>query len=159
MLVLLLITACTISCWMVGCRRHFHRHTHTHTHTSAHAALNVCCNEWIPGGAGDLFFKTPSVSHPASYSVCTGFFPGGKAAGAWNWPLTSIQCRAIYLLPHTRSWRDCWELSRFRRPHFIGMCWSRWFRLSTCSRMAKWIFMKFDIWVSYVKISTHLSFI
>jgi hypothetical protein len=23
-----------------------------------------------------------------------GSFPGGKAAGAWNWPLTSILCRS-----------------------------------------------------------------
>jgi hypothetical protein len=32
-----------------------------------------------------------SGAHPASYSVGTrGSFPGGKAAGAWSWPLTSI---------------------------------------------------------------------
>jgi hypothetical protein len=29
--------------------------------------------------------------HPASYPMGTkGSFPRGKAAGAWNWPLTSI---------------------------------------------------------------------
>jgi len=28
---------------------------------------------------------------PASYPMGTmGSFPGGKAAGAWSWPLTSI---------------------------------------------------------------------
>jgi hypothetical protein len=32
-----------------------------------------------------------SEAHPASYPVGTwGSFPGAKAAGAWNWPLTSI---------------------------------------------------------------------
>jgi hypothetical protein len=31
------------------------------------------------------------LSHPASYPMGTrGSFPGGKAAGAWSWPLTSI---------------------------------------------------------------------
>jgi hypothetical protein len=30
-------------------------------------------------------------AHPASYPLGTrGSFPGGKAAGAWSWPLTSI---------------------------------------------------------------------
>jgi hypothetical protein len=27
------------------------------------------------------------------YNGCRGLFPGGKAAGAWSWPLTSNQCR------------------------------------------------------------------
>jgi hypothetical protein len=32
-----------------------------------------------------------SEAHPASYSMGTGgSFSGGKAAGAWSWPLTSI---------------------------------------------------------------------
>jgi hypothetical protein len=31
------------------------------------------------------------AAHPASYSMSTrDYFPGGKAAGAWSWPLTSI---------------------------------------------------------------------
>jgi hypothetical protein len=35
-----------------------------------------------------------SEAHPASYPMGTrGSFPGGKAAGAWIWLLTSIQCR------------------------------------------------------------------
>jgi hypothetical protein len=35
-----------------------------------------------------------SGAHPASYSTATrGSFPGGKAAGAWSWSLTSIWCR------------------------------------------------------------------
>jgi hypothetical protein len=41
-----------------------------------------------------------------------GSFPGSKAAGAWNWPLTSIWCGgqrmrgSIPPLPNTPSWRD-----------------------------------------------------
>jgi hypothetical protein len=32
-----------------------------------------------------------SGAHPASYPIGTrGCIPGGKAAGAWSWPLTSI---------------------------------------------------------------------
>jgi hypothetical protein len=35
-----------------------------------------------------------SGAHPASYPmVIRCSFPGGKAAGAWSWPLTSISCR------------------------------------------------------------------
>jgi hypothetical protein len=35
-----------------------------------------------------------SGAHPASYPMDTrGSFPGGKAAGAWSWPRTSICCR------------------------------------------------------------------
>jgi len=33
--------------------------------------------------------QTGPGAHPASYTVGTGFFPGGKAAGAWRWPPTS----------------------------------------------------------------------
>jgi hypothetical protein len=46
-------------------------------------------------------------------------FPGGKAAGAWSWPLTSIQYRgqrmrgAIPTLPNTPSWRDTLPLQLF----------------------------------------------
>jgi hypothetical protein len=53
-----------------------------------------------------------SGAHPASYPMGTrGSFPGGKAAGAWSWPLTSILCRGqvcvkLYLhSPNTSSWR------------------------------------------------------
>jgi hypothetical protein len=35
--------------------------------------------------------QTGSGAHPISYPMGTGgSFPGGKAAGAWSWPLTSI---------------------------------------------------------------------
>jgi hypothetical protein len=34
--------------------------------------------------------QTDSGTHPASYPMGTGgSFPGGKAVGAWSWPLTS----------------------------------------------------------------------
>jgi hypothetical protein len=49
--------------------------------------------------------------HPASHPMGTrGSFPGGKATGAWSWPLTSTYCRgqrmsgAIPPLPITPSW-------------------------------------------------------
>ena len=32
--------------------------------------------------------QTDSEAHPASYTVGTGVFPGGKVAGAWRWPPT-----------------------------------------------------------------------
>jgi hypothetical protein len=46
-------------------------------------------------GAGNFFFQhrvqTGSGAHPAFYPMSTeGSFPGGKAAGVWSWPLTSI---------------------------------------------------------------------
>jgi hypothetical protein len=49
----------------------------------------------IPAGAGDFSLRhrvqTGSGAHQVSYPVGTGgSFPGGKAAGAWSWPLTSI---------------------------------------------------------------------
>jgi hypothetical protein len=57
----------------------------------------------VQNGSGD---------HPASYPMSTrGFLPGDKAAGAWSWPLTSIQylrqeCAELYIRsPNTPSWR------------------------------------------------------
>jgi hypothetical protein len=49
----------------------------------------------FPAEAGNLFLhhrvQNGSGAHPASYPMRTrGSFPGGKAAGAWSWPLTSI---------------------------------------------------------------------
>jgi hypothetical protein len=48
----------------------------------------------VPVGDGNFFLhhrvQTGSGTHPASYSMGTrGSLPEGKAAGAWNWPLTS----------------------------------------------------------------------
>jgi hypothetical protein len=43
-------------------------------------------------GAHDPLHVVQSGSevHPASYLIGTGgSFPGGQAAGAWSWPLTS----------------------------------------------------------------------
>jgi hypothetical protein len=49
---------------------------------------------WFPAEAGDFSFhhrvQSDSAAHPASYPIGTrGSFPGGKAGGAWTWPLTS----------------------------------------------------------------------
>jgi hypothetical protein len=38
--------------------------------------------------------QTGSGAYPASYTIVTVVsLCGGKAAGAWNWPLTSMWCR------------------------------------------------------------------
>jgi hypothetical protein len=49
----------------------------------------------IPGGTENFSLRrrvqTRSGAHTASYSMRTrGSFSGGKAAGEWSWPLTSI---------------------------------------------------------------------
>jgi hypothetical protein len=48
----------------------------------------------FPAGAGNFSLRhvqNGSRTHPASYPMGTrGSFPGGKAAGSWSWPLTSI---------------------------------------------------------------------
>jgi hypothetical protein len=49
----------------------------------------------FPVGAGNFSLhhrvQTGSGAHPASNPMGTGgSFPGGKAAGVWSWPLTSI---------------------------------------------------------------------
>jgi hypothetical protein len=49
----------------------------------------------VPAGDGDFSLhhrvQICSGAHPASYPVATrGPFPGGKASGAWSWPLTYI---------------------------------------------------------------------
>jgi hypothetical protein len=48
----------------------------------------------ISAGAGNFSLRhciqTGSGAHSSSYPMGTrGSFPGGKAAGAWSWPLTS----------------------------------------------------------------------
>jgi hypothetical protein len=52
----------------------------------------------FPAGAGNFSLhhrvQNGSGADPASYPVGTrGSFLGGKEAGAWSWPLTSIYCR------------------------------------------------------------------
>jgi hypothetical protein len=70
----------------------------------------------FPAGAGNLSLhhrvQNGSGAHPASYPMVTrDSFRGGKEAGAWSWPITSIQCRGqewveLYLhSPNTPSWR------------------------------------------------------
>jgi hypothetical protein len=52
-----------------------------------------------------------------------GWFPGGKTAGAWSWPLTSIYCQdqecvELYLhSPNTPSWRGT-QLKKKHRDKF-----------------------------------------
>jgi uncharacterized membrane protein YgcG len=53
------------------------------------------CRVRFPAGAGNFSLhhrvKTGSGAHPASYPTGTGgSYSGGKAAGAWSWPFTSI---------------------------------------------------------------------
>jgi len=38
----------------------------------------------------ETYFSEPGPAQPPIQWVRGGFFPGGKAAGAWSWPLTSI---------------------------------------------------------------------
>jgi hypothetical protein len=52
----------------------------------------------FPAGAGNFSLlhcvQSGPAAHPVSYPMGTrGSFPGGKAAGAWSWPHTSIWCR------------------------------------------------------------------
>jgi hypothetical protein len=67
--------------------------------------------QWYSAGlrAGWLVVRAPAVAgnfslhhrvqnvsgaHRASYPMGTrDSFPGGKAAGTWSWPFTSVQCR------------------------------------------------------------------
>jgi hypothetical protein len=70
----------------------------------------------FPAGAGNFSLhhrvQNGSEAPTASYPMGTGgFFPGGKAAGAWSWPLTSTkwrghECVDQYLhSSNTPSWR------------------------------------------------------
>jgi hypothetical protein len=65
-----------------------------------------------PAGAGNFSLhhrvQNGSGTYPASYQMNTrGSFPGGKAAGAWSWPLTSI-CEGVS--ESLRTGRLEWEL-------------------------------------------------
>jgi len=56
--------------------------------------LNVYWGRGSSPGTDWEFFSSPP--RPASYPKGNrGSFPGGKAAGAWSWPLTSIKCRGL----------------------------------------------------------------
>jgi hypothetical protein len=58
---------------------------------------NVCeliLDSIVPAEVGNFSLHhrvhNGSGAHPASYPMGTrGSFPGGKAAGAWSWPLNS----------------------------------------------------------------------
>jgi hypothetical protein len=69
-----------------------------------------------PAGARDIRLlhsvQTDSGAQPASYPMATRIsFPGGKAAEAWSWPLTSILCRG-------QEWWNCTS-----NPHHVFMPW------------------------------------
>jgi hypothetical protein len=87
------------------------------TEISVYTVFRIVPETWfwasIPGGgvAGNFSLhrvQNGSGAHPASYPMGTrGSFPGGKAAGAWSLPLTSIWCRGeecveLYLTPPIR---------------------------------------------------------
>jgi hypothetical protein len=62
---------------------------------------------------GRIWVSMGVVIHPASYPMGTrDSFPGGKAAGAWSWPLTSISCRG----------QECVE-SCASTPQYVFMAW------------------------------------
>jgi hypothetical protein len=68
--------------------------------SSVGIALGYELDDWgsrvrFPAGAGNFSLhhrvQNGSGAHSASYTMGTrGSFPGGKVAGAWSWPLTSI---------------------------------------------------------------------
>jgi len=83
-------------------------HTTTRCHSEPGQLSQYIANDYgldsrmigvrFPAGAGNFSrhrVQTGSGAHPASYPRGSGgFFPGSKAAGAWSWPLTSIQFRS-----------------------------------------------------------------
>jgi hypothetical protein len=77
---------------------------------------------------------------PARKTCNRGSFSGGKAAGTWSWPLTSISCRgqecvALYLhSSSTSSWR-CAYLSTGTLPFLPGTCFHP---LKTSKWGARW---------------------
>jgi hypothetical protein len=99
--------ACRIDGIPNECLRHFLRRSLVLTHL-----FNYCCDSSVgialghglddrdyrvrlPAGAGNFSLhhcvQNGSGAHPASYTMGTrGSFPGGKVAGVWSWPLTSI---------------------------------------------------------------------
>jgi hypothetical protein len=83
-----------------------------HTHTRSIGVLVFDSRR----GAGNLSLhhrvQNGSGAHPAPYPMDTrGSFTGGKAAGAWSWPLIQSsaevkECVELYLhSPNTPSWR------------------------------------------------------
>jgi hypothetical protein len=84
--------------------------------SSVGIATGYWLDDWMIGirflkGAGNFSLRhhvhTDSGAHPASYPMGIGVSsPGGKAAGAWGWPLASIYSRgqrmrgAILSLPN-----------------------------------------------------------
>jgi hypothetical protein len=71
---------------------------------------------WFPAGAGNFSLhhrvQNGSGAHPGSYPMGTrGSFPGGKAAGAWSWPLT----------PSSAEVKNAWSYTS--TPQYVSMAW------------------------------------
>jgi len=61
---------------------------------------------------GKIWVSVGAVIHTASYPMDTrDSYPGGRTAGAWGWPLTSIVPRS----------RMCGTIPSF--PQFVLMAW------------------------------------
>jgi hypothetical protein len=82
-------------------------------------------------GAGNFSLhhrlQNGSEAHPASYLLGTrGSFPGGKAAGAWNWALTSNWCRGQRMIgvipPAPQYIFTAWYLSTGTTSPFTFPC-------------------------------------
>jgi len=73
-------------------------------------------------------FRTGSRAHPPSYAVGTGgFFPGGKAAEAWNWPLISILCwrsECLKLYVHSPYVFMVWWLIKAQILYVFRVCFN-----------------------------------
>jgi hypothetical protein len=97
--------------------------------------LNVCLPDGLDGrdsipGRGKRFFSTlqrpdPLWGSPSLLPKGTGdSFPGSKATGAWNLPLSSSaevkNGGAIPPLSHTSSWRDACLIKRADNLIFIS---------------------------------------
>jgi hypothetical protein len=67
-----------------------------HVLVSRDSLVSIALGYWLDdAGAGNFYLRhsvqNDSGAHPASYPMGTrSSFPGGKAAGVWSWPLTSI---------------------------------------------------------------------
>jgi hypothetical protein len=73
-----LIIISNLSIFSVTCVRI----TYVYFALSTWTSVNFSLHHRVQNGSG---------AHPASYTMGTRVsFPGGKAAGSWSWPLTSI---------------------------------------------------------------------
>jgi hypothetical protein len=92
--------------------------------------------------------QTGSGAHPASYPIGTrGSIPGGKEAGAWSLPLTSVWCRgqrmsgAIHPLPQYSFMAWCSVKNKKHRDFtpftFTIISHSNWFILCSTQMLVR----------------------